>query len=69
MHQTTMGGGGHRTEKTNTGRGDTTHTFLMEGAIGVGRKHKLRGVDTAHTLLMGEQFWVGTPQHNIERTS
>ena len=36
--------------------------------IGVGKKHILGEGDTAHTFMMGETIWVGTP-HNIERKS
>ena len=34
--QNYSGGGGHRTEKCKLRRGDTAHTFLMGGTIGVG---------------------------------
>ena len=43
----------------SVGRGDNAHTLLMEGTIGVGRKHKVGWGDTAHTLFMGEQLGWG----------
>ena len=48
-----------------TGRGgDTAHTFMIGGAIGVGKTYTGRGEDTAHTLLMGGNNWGGdTTQH------
>ena len=44
-------GGGHRTEKIYTGRGDTAHIFLIKETIRVEKKYILGGGDTAHTLL------------------
>ena len=32
-YNTTLGGGGHPTEKIYTGRGDTAHTLLMGGQL------------------------------------
>ena len=34
-----FGRGGHRTEKSILEGGDTAHTFLMRGTIGVGTPH------------------------------
>ena len=60
-------GGDTSQKKTYSGeRGDTLHTFLMRGTIGVGIKHLLEGWYTAHTLFMGVINGVETP-HNIER--
>ena len=33
--------GGHRTEKMYIGRGDTAHTFLNRGTMGVGTPHNI----------------------------
>ena len=60
-----MVGEGTPHKKRKPRRGDTAHTFLMGGTIGVGKKYT-GGGDTAHTLLMGGTIGVGTP-HNIER--
>ena len=40
-NDTELHGGGHRTEKMYTGRGDTAHTLLMCGIIGVGTPHNI----------------------------
>ena len=48
-------GGGHRTEITNKGRGDTAHTLLMGGTIGVGTPHNME----RKSLAVGG--WVEVP--------
>ena len=60
--QNYIGGGGWDTaqKKPLLGEGtDTTQTFLMEGAIGVGRKHKLGGWGHCTYFLDGGSNWGG----------
>ena len=47
-----------RAKAPNYIEGDTAHTFLIWGTIGLGKTYTGRG-GTAHTLLMGEQLGWG----------
>ena len=40
--------GGHRTEKTFTGRGNTTHTLLTRVTRGVGTPHNIERLEGGH---------------------